>query len=171
MSEDTPDQTEGTDETEETEKRGTFLVTAADEESAVLKDVTSGQVHTLAANPGIERDEAVEGTVAPEPPLNVSWRLVEIERQWQLSLDVSEESPTAHSREIAADQSVGDLTREERAGTGEIHVISVPEEGTEEAVGDVLDDREGTLSRAARLGVARVEIRSEPGVVVVRYMP
>jgi hypothetical protein len=84
---------------------------------------------------------------------------------------VSEESPTAHSREIAADQSVGDLTRKERAGTGELHVISVPEGGTDEAVQDVLSDREGTLSRAARLGVARVEIRSEPGVVVVRYLP
>jgi len=35
----------------------------------------------------------------------------------------------------------------------------------------VLADREATLSRAARLGVARVEVRSEPGVVSVRYMP
>jgi hypothetical protein len=36
---------------------------------------------------------------------------------------------------------------------------------------DVIDDREGTLSRAARLGVNRVEVRSEPGVVAVRYLP
>jgi hypothetical protein len=155
----------------ESEKTGTFLVTAADEESAVLKDVTSGQVHTLASNPGVEPDDAVEGTVEPEPPLNVSWRLVDVDRRWHLSLEVSEESPTTLAREIAADQPVGDLTRKERAGTGELHVISVPEDGTDEAVEDVLADRESTLSRAARLGVARVEIRSEPGVVVVRYMP
>lgn len=157
--------------TEETEKAGTFLVTAADEDSAVLKDVTSGQVHTLSSNPGIERDEAVEGTVAPDPPLNVSWQLVDVERRWHLSLEVSDERPTTFAREIAADQSVGDLTRKERAGTGELHVITVPEDGTDEAVDDVVADREGALSRAARLGVARVEIRSEPGVVVVRYMP
>ncbi|WP_136590883.1 DUF5812 family protein [Salinigranum halophilum] len=154
-----------------TEKTGTFLVTAADEESAVLKNVTSGQVHTLSSNPGVEADEAVEGTVEPEPPLNVSWRLAEIERQWRLSVETSSESPTTLARDIAADQSVGDLTRRERAGTGELHVITVPEDETEQAVDDVLADREGALSRAARLGVARVEIRSEPGVVVVRYMP
>ena len=159
------------DDNEETEKTGTFLVTAADEDSAVLKDVTSGQVHTLSSNPGVERDEAVEGTVAPDPPLNVSWELVEVERRWELSLEVSDERPTTFSKEIAADQSVGDLTRKERAGTGELHIITVLEDETEDAVEDVVSDREGTLSRAARLGVARVEIRSEPGVVVVRYMP
>jgi hypothetical protein len=152
-------------------KTSTFLVTAADEESAVLKDVTSGQVHTLSSNPGVAVDEALEGTVAPDPPLNVSWQLVEIDRQWCLSIDVSEETPTTWAREAAADQPVGGLSRKERAGTGELHVMTVPEDGTERAVADVVEDREATLSRAARLGVARVEIRSEPGVVVVRYMP
>lgn len=158
-------------DSEETEKQGTFLVTAADEDSAVLKDVSDGQVHTLSSNPGVESDDAVTGTVAPDPPLNVSWQLVDIERRWQLSLERSGEQPTSLARDIAAEQSVGDITRRERAGTGEIHVVTVPEETTEQAVDDVTEDRETTLSRAARLGVARVEIRSEPGVVVVRYMP
>lgn len=160
MSDDAPD-----------EKTSTFLVTAADEDSAVLQDVTSGQVHTLSSNPGVERDEAVEGTVAPDPPLNVSWRLVDVDRQWSLSIDVSDEGPTTLARDIAAEQAVGDVTRRERAGTGELHVITVPEAETEQAVDDVVADRETTLARAARLGVARVEIRSTPGVVVVRYMP
>jgi hypothetical protein len=155
----------------EGERTSTFLVTAADEQSAVLKDVTNGQVHTLSANPGVTVDEAVEGTVSPEPPLNVSWRLVDIERQWPLSLEVSDETPTAWARDVAADQPVGELSRKERAGEGEIHVVTVPDDGTDRAVEDVLDDREGTLARAARLGVARVEIRSEPGTVVVRYLP
>jgi len=50
-------------------------------------------------------------------------------------------------------------------------VVTVPEETTDAAVSDVVDDREATLSRAARLGVNRVEVRSTPGVVSVRYLP
>ncbi|SFG59769.1 hypothetical protein SAMN04488063_2535 [Halopelagius inordinatus] len=157
--------------TDEERVEGTFLVTAADEDSAVLKDVDTGQVHTLSSNPGVERHDAVSGVVSPDPPMNVSYQLVEMRSRTPLSLEVSDESPTTHARDIAADQPVGELTREERAGTGELHVITVPEETTAEAVSDVADDEEETLSRAARLGVNRVEIRSEPGVVVVRYMP
>lgn len=150
---------------------GTFLVTHADDDSAVLRNVEQGQVHTLSSNPGLSVDDAVEGVVAPEPPLEVTAELVEVEEHRSLSLRESREPPTSHEREIAAEQSVGELTREERAGTGELHVISVPEAETEAAVQDVLDDRETTLERAARLGVNRVEIRSEPGVVSVRYLP
>ncbi|SFR50966.1 DUF5812 family protein [Halogeometricum limi] len=157
--------------TDEERVEGTFLVTAADEDSAVLKNVETGQVHTLSSNPGVERHDAVAGVVAPDPPMNVSYQLVDIESRWGVTVEVSDESPTANSREIADGQPVGELTRTERAGTGEIHVITVPEEETEQAVADVANDEENTLSRAARLGVNRVEIRSRPGVVVVRYMP
>ncbi|MFC7202711.1 DUF5812 family protein [Haloferax namakaokahaiae] len=155
----------------ESEQTGTFLVTAADEESAVLKNVESGQVHTLSSNPGVAEDEAVRGTVAPDPPMNVSWQLVDIETRWELSIEQSSESPTTNSKEIASDKGDGELVRTERAGRGEIHILSVPEDLTEQAVEDLLDDREGLLSRAARLDVNRVEIRSSPGVVAVRYMP
>nr|WP_154018311.1 DUF5812 family protein [Halolamina sediminis] len=153
------------------ETEGTFLVTHADDDSAVLRDVDRGQVHTLSSNPGLSVDDAVEGVVAPEPPLEVTAELVEVEERRPLSIDESREPPTKQEREIAAEQSVGELTKQERAGIGEIHVISVPEDETEAAVEDVLDDREATLGRAARLGVNRVEIRSEPGVVSVRYLP
>ncbi|MFB6130533.1 MAG: DUF5812 family protein [Salinigranum sp.] len=153
------------------EKRGRFLVTAADADSAVLKDVDDGQVHALSSNPGVERHDAVDGTLAPDPPLEVSWQLIEIEERRSLSLAESDESPTAFAREIGSDQDVGELTRHERAGTGELHVLTVPEETTEQAVADVLGDEVATLSRAVRLGVDRVEVRSEPGLVVVRYMP
>jgi len=152
-------------------KESTFLVTHADDESAVVKDVHDGQVHTLASNPGVDVDDAIEGSVAPDPPLELSWQLVEIEERRPLSIEESEEPPTVQERDLAADQPVGELTREPRAGIGEIHVLTVPEDGTTEAVADVVEDREGTLSRAARLGVNRVEIRSEPGVVSVRYLP
>lgn len=155
----------------ESEQTGTFLVTAADEESAVLKDVESGQVHALSSNPGVSKDEAIRGTVAPDPPMNVSWQLIEIESRWELSVHQSAESPTTNSKEIADERGDGELVRTERAGRGEIHILSVPEDLTEQAVEDVLADREGLLSRAARLDVNRVEIRSAPGVVAVRYMP
>ena len=160
-----------TDESTADPKTSTFLVTHADDESAVLKDVHDGQVHTLASNSGVEVDDAIEGTVAPEPPMAVAWELTEIDERRSLSIAESEEPPTAREQELAADQPVGELTTEPRAGTGEIHVITVPESETADAVDDVLDDRETTLSRAARLGVNRVEIRSAPGVVSVRYLP
>jgi hypothetical protein len=153
------------------EKTGTFLVTAADDSSAVLADVNDGQVHTLATNPGVEAGEAIDGTVAPEPPLEVAWRLVDVAEQWSISVEESAEAPTTHERDIAAEQAVGELTKRERAGTGEIHVLTVAESETEAAVADVLDDEESLRSRAARLGVERVVVRSEPGVVSVRYLP
>ncbi|MFD1642917.1 DUF5812 family protein [Halohasta litorea] len=157
--------------TDDDTKESTFLVTHADGDSAVLKDVHDGQVHTLASNPGVEVDDAIEGEVSPDPPMEVSWQLTEIEERRSLSIEESEEPPTQQERQLAADQPVGELTREPRAGIGEIHVLTVPEDGTGEAVADVIDDREGTLSRAARLGVNRVEVRSEPGVVSIRYLP
>lgn len=153
-----------------TEKTSTFLVTHAEDDSAVLKDVHDGQVHTLSSNPGVEADDAIEATVEPEPPMEVTWTAVEIDERRSLMVHESDEPPTSHERDIADEQEVGDLERTERAGIGEIHVLSVPSEETEDAVADVLDD-EGTLSRAARLGVNRVEVRSEDGTVSVRYLP
>ena len=159
------------DSTLDDAKESTFLVTHADADSAVLKDVHDGQVHTLGSNPGVDVDDAIEGTLAPDPPLEVAWQLIDLAERRELSIAESEEPPTARERELAAAQSVGELTREPRAGVGEYHVISVEEDQTAEAVADVTDDREGTLARAARLGVNRVEIRSEPGVLSVRYLP
>lgn len=151
-------------------KEGTFLVTHADGDSAVLKDVADGQVHALGDNPGVEPDDVVEATLAPEPPMEVTWRVVEVADRRSLTVVESEEAPTAQAREIAERQGVGELTRRERAGTGEVHVLTVPPDRTEVAAADVLDD-EGTLARAARMGVGRVEVRAEDDVVSVRYLP
>ena len=153
-----------------TAQEGRFLVTHADESSAVLKDVDRGQVHTLAENPGVERHDVLEGTVEPEPPMEVTYRLVDVEDRRSVAVERSREPPTRQERALAADQPEGELTREERAGTGELHVLTVPPERTEQAVEDVLED-EATLVRAARLGVERVEVRSDDGVVSVRYLP
>ena len=152
------------------ETDGRFLVTHADDDSAVLKDVDRGQVHTLGENPGVDSGDVIDGTVAPEPPMEVTYRLVDVERRRSVGIERSPEPPTTQERTIAAEQSVGELPREERAGVGEIHVLTVPDGETDAAVDDVVDD-EATLVRAARLDVDRVEVRSEPGVVSVRYLP
>lgn len=149
-------------------KQGTFLVTHAEAESAVLKDVTDGQVHTLGDNPGVEAGEVVEGTLAPEPPMEVTWVAEEFETR-TIPVEESAEPPTQQERDLAP-EAVGELATAERAGEGEIHVLSVPPEETEAAVADVLDD-EATVERAARLGVGRVEVRSTEGLVSVRYLP
>jgi len=149
---------------------GRFVVTHADEASAVLKDVDRGGVHTLGDDHGVDPEEVIEGTLEPEPPMGVTYRLAGVDTRRRLSLEESPEPPTRQERRLADEQGVGEVTRRERAGTGELHVLTVPEDGTETAIEDVLTD-EATLVRAARIGVDRVEVRSEPGVVSVRYMP
>lgn len=151
-------------------KDATFLVTAADDESAVLRDVTDGQVHTLASNPGVEVGEILVARIEPEPPLEVAWQVAEIAEQRTIPVERSPEPPTQQSRQIAADQSVGEVTRRERAGEGEVHVITVPDGESDDAAADVLDDEE-TVARAARLGVDRVEVRADGQTVSVRYLP
>ncbi|MWG33708.1 hypothetical protein GQS65_04235 [Halomarina oriensis] len=156
---------------DQTEKTGRFLVTHAEDDSAVLKDVDDSQVHTLAENPGVEAGDVLDATVRAVPPMGVSWSVVAVDERRSLRVERSEEPPTARERDLAATQETGEVKREERAGMGEIHVISVPDERTDEAVDDVLDD-EATLVRAARMDdVVRVEVRTEPGVVAVRYLP
>jgi hypothetical protein len=153
-----------------TDQQGTFLVTHADGESAVVTDVETGQVHTLADHPDLAVGEAFEATLAPEPPMEVTWEIRDMTGRRSIPVERSSETPTRRSREVAAQQEVGEITTLERAGEGEIHVLTVPEEGTDDAARDVLDD-EATLQRAARLGVTRVEVRTAEGVVSVRYLP
>jgi|SRR5699024_4981169 len=154
------------------EKQSTFLVTHADAESAVLQDTSDGQVHTLAANPDLDANDALEATIASVGSMELTWEIQEIESRWALTTEHADEPPTKQEREIAATQDEGELTTRERAGIGELHVLTVPEDRVESAVADVLDD-EATLVRAARFGVNRVEVRSdaEEGVVSVRYLP
>lgn len=157
--------------TDTDETSGTFVVTHADEASAVLRDVDAGQVHTLGDNPGVETGDVLEATLVADPPMEVTWSVETVDARRHVAVEESPEPPTTQERDIAAEQSVGEVTRRERAGEGEIHVISVPEPETAAAVDDVLADDE-TLARAARMPpVTRVEVRSEPGLVSVRYLP
>ncbi|MFC6768648.1 DUF5812 family protein [Natrinema soli] len=154
------------------EKTGTFVVTHAEDESAVVRDVDTAQVHTLASNPGLEIHDVLEATVAPEPPLDVAWEVIDVEDRRSIDLVDSDLEPTQREKELAADSEVGDLVQEERAGTGEIHVFHVPEGEVEPAAQDVLTDEE-TIARAARLEAVRVEVRrsADDGVLSVRYLP
>ncbi len=155
-----------------TEKTGTFLVTHADEGSAVFRDVSDGQVHTMASNPDVAERDVLEATIRPQPPMEVAWEVVEVEGRRAVELVDTDLAPTTQAMEIAADQAVGEVERVERAGDGEIHVLSVPADRTADAADDVLEDT-GTLERAARLGAVRVEVRTDDdeGVVNVRYLP
>ncbi|MBV0925255.1 hypothetical protein KTS45_13705 [Halomicroarcula limicola] len=153
-----------------TTKEGTFLVTHADEDSATLRDVADSQVLTLSENPGLDAGSVVEATVEPEPPMEVTYAVVEIADERTIPVETVDLAPTTRAKELAAEQSVGEVTTRERAGEGEIHVLTVPEERTDAAAEEVVDD-EATRSRAARLGVDRVEVRTAAGVVSVRYLP
>lgn len=159
------------EDTEDRAVAGTFLVTAVDDAAAVLRDVDSGRIHAVTEPPAdLAVGEAVVGRVEPIPPLGARWRLADVEERFAVTVAESDESPTAHERDLAPDEA-GDLVRRKRAGEGELHVLAVPEDGTDAAVADVLGDEAGLRERAARLGVSRVEVRSAPGVVCIRYLP
>ncbi len=151
--------------------QSTFVVTHADDDSAMLRDAATGQVHTLSENPELEPEAVVKATVAPEPPMGVTDELREVTDERSVRIEAVGEAPTTQARRIARDQEPGEVTRQERAGDGEFHVITVPEGQTEIAVEDVMNDRETRLLQAARAGASLVEVRSEPGVVSVRYLP
>jgi len=152
------------------EKTATFLVTEVSEESAILTDVSDAQVHTLSENPGVEAGDVLEATLAPEPPMNVTYSVVDVAERRQIPVRVSDETPTPQARELAEGLPEGELATAERAGVGEVHVLSVGAEAVADAVADVADDQQ-TVSRAARIGVDHVEVRSGEDFVSVRYLP
>lgn len=149
---------------------GTYLVRAVDEDSAVLRDVDTGQVHTVADPPALAEGEVLRATLQAEPPLEVAYTVDSIEERRAITVEHSDMAPTALARDLAADAAEGDVVRRERAGDGEVHVLAVPEGTAESAAADVLADEE-TLARAARLGVGRVEVRHGPELVSARYLP
>jgi hypothetical protein len=153
-----------------TTQTGTFVVTHADENSATLRNVDDSQVITLSEQPGLEAETVIEATVEPEPPMNVTYRLEKLETERSIPIEHVALEPTVQATDIAAAQPVGELTTQERAGEGEIHVLTVPDGEAEETAEEIADD-EATLARAARFGSDRVEIRSGDGVVSVRYLP
>lgn len=152
------------------EKTSTFLVTATDEETAVLRDVYDAQVHTVQEPPALEKRELVDATIQSVPPMDVVWSVEELAARRSIDLVDTDLEPTTQARELAGDQQPGDIERIERAGSGELHVLRTPEGEAATTASDVLADEE-TLARAARLDAVRVEVRTGDGLVSVRYLP
>lgn len=148
---------------------GTFLVTEADAESAILRDVEDGQLYTLSTNPDLTAGEVVDATLTAEPPMEVTWS-AEIAERREIPVEQVDLEPTRRSIETSESMATGDLERYERAGEGEVHVLAVPEGGEADAAADVLED-EATVERAARLDAVRVEVRTATGILSVRYLP
>jgi len=132
--------------------------------------VVDSQVLTLSENPGLEAGVVIEATLEAEPPMEVTYTVADLAAEHEIPVEVVDLEPTQQAKDLAADQPVGELTTRERAGTGELHVLTVPEDQIAATAEDVAADEE-TVARAGRLGVDRVEIRTAPGVVSVRYLP
>lgn len=153
-----------------TQKAGTFLVTHADEASVTVRDVVDAQVLTLSENPGLEAGTVIEATLEAEPPVEVTYAVADLVAEREIPVEVVDLEPTQQAKDLAAAQPVGELTTQERAGTGELHVLTVPD-GEEAATAEDVAADEETVARAGRLGVDRVEIRTASSVVSVRYLP
>ncbi|SDJ63188.1 hypothetical protein SAMN05216226_106111 [Halovenus aranensis] len=156
------------------EVTGTFYVKYAQDESVTLHEVDTAQICTLIENPGLKRHEIIEGTVKQQPPMGVSYLIEELDDQYSIPVEHSSEAPTTHVYEIATEElDEGDAIAIEREGKGEIHILNVDAEQTEDTVAELRDD-ETTYKNAARYSdVSRVEIRTDDddGVVSIRYMP
>jgi hypothetical protein len=146
--------------------QGPFLVTAADEGSAVLRDVESGQVYTLSENPGLDAREVVAATLEADP--TGLTHTAAVESRWTVPVEVVDERPADAAAEAAAGRDPGEMVAIDRAGAT-LHVLSVPADRTDGAAREVADD-EATVERAARLGADGVTIRAAEGVVSVRYL-
>lgn len=149
---------------------GTFLVTEVDNDSAILHDVETAQIHTLGEHPNLVAGEVLEATVATQDLMGVTWGIEAVESRREIPIERVDLEPTTLAQELAAEQDVGEITRREREGEGEVHVLTVDVGRTADAAAEVAADEE-TLARAARLGVDRVEIRASDGVLSVRYLP
>jgi hypothetical protein len=148
---------------EQSPKAAVFYVLRADDASAVLQDVATGQVHALAGDPELTEGTVVEATVEPVPPTGAAWELVELNGVRDIEVRAAEGEPPEEA--AAAAPAEGELA--EIALDGDtVHVIGVPD--ADAAVGDVVED-EATVTRAARLGAETVEVLAGDGFLSVRY--
>jgi len=159
------------DEEPETET-GTFYVKHVEEAAVTLHEVETTQIFTLVENPDLERHEILEASLVAQPPMQVSYRIEELESRRKIPVEASEEPPTSNAIKVAGELDEGDAIPIEREGDGEIHIIRVPPKHVNEAAEDVLED-EMTYKNAARYDVECVEVRSDEdeGVVSIRYLP
>ena len=151
-------------------KAGTFLASHVEGQTAILSDVTDGEVLTLSSHPDLDAGEVIDATVEAEPPLEATWVVTDVEDRRTIAVECVDLEPTGQIKDAVEDADVGALARLERAGRGEIHGIKVRSGSAEQAAAEIADDTE-TVARAARLDATRVEIRTDDDVVSVRYLP
>jgi hypothetical protein len=152
---------------------GTFYVKYAEDTALTLHEVETGQIFTVIENPGIETHEIIEASLIAQPPMQVSYLIDDLDAQYSIAVEVSEEAPTQTVRELAGELDTGESLPINRKGKGEIHILRVDPDEVERIVEELPED-ELTHKNAARYDdVDRVEIRSdaEMGLVSVRYLP
>jgi len=156
------------DEMEEVTSR--FYVKHTEDVAVTLHEIDSEQIYTLIENPGLETHQILDATITENPPLGVSYVLEEIHSQETIPVEYSDEPPTRQVQQIVTDMEHGQAVAIEREGEGEIHVLHVdPDDTAETAEG--IDDDETTYKNAARYGIERVEVRTDEGIVSIRYLP
>ncbi len=147
---------------------GRFVVDEAGE-SAILRDVESGRVFTLAEHPGFVPGEVVDATLAPRRPLGIAYSVVSVAATRTIPVELSDRAPTERAQTAGAELAVGESARIELADGGEAHVVGVEPDRVEERAAELA---EGSLREtAARLDAERVELRYDQagGLVSVRY--
>jgi hypothetical protein len=151
---------------------GTFYVKFAEESAVTLHEVDTGQIFTLIENPGVEAHDIIEASLVAQPPMEVSYRVDEMDDQYSIPVETSPEPPTSHVQDIAMDLSFGESLAIDREGEGEIHILRIEPDDVGQ-VAEELHSDELTYKNAARYAVGRVEIRTddEDGIVSIRYLP
>jgi len=150
---------------------GRFVVTATDAESLMLRAVASAQILTLVDPPDLPRWTVLDATLVPADGLGVTVRIGTLREHFRVDIVSQDERPTARSRETAASLTAGASSFLPRADAGGTDVIALADTDHTEARAAMAADVASLVNRAARLDVRRVELRSAPGLLSVRYLP
>ena len=148
---------------------GRFVVDEADE-TAILRDIESGRVFTLAEHPGFAPGEVVDATLAPRRPLGIAYSVVSVAATRTIPVELSDQAPTERAQMAGTELTIGESARIELADSGEAHIVGVESDRAGERAAELA---EGSLKEtAARLDAERVELRYDEasGLVSVRYL-
>ena len=148
---------------------GRFVVDEAGE-SAILRDVESGRVFTLAEHPGFASGEVVEATLAPRRPLGIAYSVISVAATRTIPVGLSDRALTERARTAGTELAVGKSARIELDNGGQAHLVAVEPDRAEERAAELAED--SLRETAARLDAERVELRYDEaaGLVSVRYL-
>ncbi|MDR9411787.1 MAG: DUF5812 family protein [Haloquadratum sp.] len=155
----------------EPEISGRFVVLAADADALMLRAVDSARVLTLIDPPAFDRWTVLDATLVSADALGLTMRAAAVEDHFTVALVAQDERPTTRSRAAAATLPAGGSTFLPRQDAGGTDVIALAAADHTAARQQLAADVEPIVLRAARLDVRRVELRSAPGVLTVRYLP